>query len=184
MDGCKHKIVVCSKPTDFNRLRYESSLCDEFVAFVDDDDVIAENALQICVDKLLIHDADLMFTDEYLLWEANESLTDGRRGRRTYEEIASSPIAAHHLVTYKSSMIQSLCLDMANEFNIGIEWFITNCCMRNGKTIHIPLALYTWTQRYNQHNKVNNILFNGQFSKMKKTIAQVWDTPKGLVPVI
>jgi hypothetical protein len=184
LPGIKHEIIVCKDKRHFNQMRYETSKLNEYVAIVDDDDTITKDAISLCVQAIEKHNLDVVFTDELNYFEGTGISEPCVKGIRRYSSIALSPVTVHHLVMMKSSKIEPVCLELAERYTVGIDWFTVASVMFTGKAAHIQKPCYNWTQRFLQDSKINRELFNANFRNMQKSIAETWTIPKGNVPIV
>src|SRR5512139_3105677 len=65
--GLQHAIIHCEFKRDWTRLRLEALQFDEFIAFVDDDDIVLENSLQLCLRAIKETGCGVVFTRQCLI---------------------------------------------------------------------------------------------------------------------
>jgi hypothetical protein len=184
LPGMKHKIILCSDPASFDRMRFESFHLDDYVGIVDDDDVITENALSDCISAIEANNLDLVFTDENLLYENTATICPSRRGKRSYLGIASTPVEAHNLFVVRGASIDPKALDIVLRYGTGVEWVTKASVALTGKVGHIEKPHYLWTQRTSSYSKNYRDHFNKVHLQMRNDIKDTWPIPKGCIPVV
>ncbi len=145
-----HVILPAVKPAQFMQARLDSfKLGYEFIAIVDDDDLVHPDAIRQCLFALEASAAGVAFTDERLVRPDGSVLAE-RTGARKYEDLFSTPWRFHHLTVYRCSALPKIELGKVAEKVGGIEWLtIAGCALTNG-AVHIPQIGYDWTMHARQ----------------------------------
>lgn len=182
--GAKHEVVLCPKLSEFNQVRYDSSTMDEYTAIVDDDDTIPEDSLKLCYAAMKLYDLDMVFTDELQLSVRSGNINPSRTGSRRFEDVTLHPQTIHHLVMMRSSLIDKKCIEFANLYCAGIDWFMHASVALRGKVMHLPKFGYTWSRHDDQHSVVTRKTYNYHFENIKRSIIESWGERKGVIPQV
>ena len=180
--GAVHTIINTTKydPQD----RFNAIKSAEFVAIVDDDDVIAPDALTLTLEAIQKFDAGIAFTREVVVDTEGVKKNYPIFQAKKLSDIASHTRYAHHLVMIRSNQIDDRVVAMHNKFGIGIDWFIVACAALNGKgAVHVPIDGYFWTHHADsQHAVQTREAFNLHFMEMSKLINEIFKYTDSTIP--
>jgi hypothetical protein len=180
--NAKHLVIeLDARYENFQEARFEAIKLDEFIVFVDDDDYISKDSLQLCLQALEDTGAGLAFTDEVLVG------IDGREqhhncGSINYDMIRCSPQVIHHMAMMRTSAMSSRSIELARKYKCGIEWIMKADAASKG-AIHVPIDGYFWVQHLNQHSRtpVWQTAFRNNLRLIGKELSN-WNTLAGKIP--
>ena len=178
--GAIHKIVPSHE--DWAKKRLESVLSDEYVALVDDDDLIDPRSLSLCVKALEESGAGIAFTNEITVDQYLQRATKVPDGPKTYDRVRSNPRELHHIRVFRSSAVDPRALDLHNEFGMGIDWFMVCSAALQHEAIYVPIHGYTWRIHSGSETAARNKQWSASVAQMKTRINQTWTNRSGLIP--
>jgi len=139
----------------FLKDRHNAMSLDDVIVFVDDDDYISEDSLKICMDALVANDVGIAFTYEIKV------MKDGSQKRSSrpflHSEICKGPEIVHHMVAYRTKYISERSLNLALEYNCGIEWTMRTDAALAGGAVFVPIDGYYWVQHDTQSHKIKDL---------------------------
>lgn len=128
----------------------------DWVAFVDDDDILAPGALQACLDALRDTGASMAFTDEQEVDEAGQHLRMGMTGPRTLRDIAMHPRCAHGCAVFRRAAVPDAAFDTAKREGIGLDWLMRASAGLIGGAVHVPMVGYRWRRHAGQSSSAGH----------------------------
>lgn len=144
--GIKHVII---QTDELLKARWEARELDEYIAFVDDDDTVINNSLQLALLAIKAHSPGLIFTDQARVNDAGETLSEASQRQLRYRHIGTHPSVAHHLAVIKTASLEeanALHLKFGGTNQVGaLEWLMKSEAGMKGNAIHIPITGYNWT---------------------------------------
>lgn len=143
-EGGRHAVVFC-EPSDFQRMRWNATVTagTEFVAWVDDDDRVCNDALRLCVQALQETGAGVAFTHEARIDEHGE--VTGTFGRPCLlRDVALHPRVLHHLAVIRRECLAPEVLEHAERIGIGIDWLMRAWCALKHGAVQVPVVGYEW----------------------------------------
>jgi hypothetical protein len=158
-------------------LKWEALQIAEYVAFVDDDDLVEPWALDSCVKALDESGAGLAFTYEKRIDESGSTLSQDNRPLQLHD-IFCHPRAAHHLSVLRRSSLEVKAIEAAENFGCGIDWFAKACATANLGAVQILKVGYQWrihSGSYSQSTSEESS-FKNNISKMRQ-LARTWVRP-------
>jgi hypothetical protein len=141
--GAQHVVSRC--PSDFQGARWESAQWAEAIAFVDDDDMMVGNALDLCRKALEQTGAGVAFTFEQRI-DANGAPMSCDTRSRTTHDVAMHPRMLHHLAVVRRSCLHPVILEHAQRIGIGIDWLIRAYAALKHGAVQVPVIGYLWRQ--------------------------------------
>lgn len=170
-EGAVHYIVPVKGLPFYAQQRQEALLLGDFVAFVDDDDTVMNNAISLCLKAITSENYGIAFTDEAIV-EADGKTSFIRQGVRTYENIREWGTAIHHLTMIRSSAVKDDLIQLRGRIQ-GVDAWIIRSAIKAAGAIHIPVIGYNWTQSANSLSKTMRNL----------TVPKLEYLQTGLIPV-
>ncbi len=148
-----HQVTVCMG--DFQRTRWGTTFNApaEYVAWVDDDDLVLDGALARCVDALEVSGAGLAFTDEGRMDAAGAVIVPTESRKLTRRDLAMHPRTAHHLCVVRRSCLAPVLLEHAQRVGIGIDWLMRAYAGLVHGAVHVPVVGYLWRGHPGQESK-------------------------------
>lgn len=148
----KHLVHVCGG-TAFQSDRWHAAANadSEYVAWVDDDDMVLPGALQACMDALDATGKGLAFTSEDQIDHTGRRIRLPQRRYHTHD-VAMSPRAVHHLAMVRVSALHPDTLAHAERIGIGIDWLMrAGAALKHG-AVQVPMAGYLWRHHGGQES--------------------------------
>lgn len=139
----RHVIAPCTR--DFQRRRWETTLDPgtEFVAWVDDDDRVCNDALRLCVQALRDTGAGVAFTFEARIDEHGNRLSTTSH-ERSLRDVAMHPRCLHHLAVIRRECLTPEVYAHAERLGIGIDWLMRAWCALRHGAVQVPVIGYEW----------------------------------------
>lgn len=139
----RHLVHVGGHDFQVDRWNAARGTDSEYIAWVDDDDMVLPGALQACMDALDATGAGAAFTAEDQL-DAN-----GRRirlpiRRVNTRDIAMTPQAMHHLSMVRVSALHPDTMAHADRIGIGIDWLMRAGAALTRGAVQVPMTGYLW----------------------------------------
>lgn len=147
--GCRHEIIECRG--NFHQARYDAMKIDDVVVFVDDDDYISEDSLDLVLQGLNLAENALVFTNEVIV-QANGSLLPRKERNISYSMMAAHPNIVHHMCAVRSKYVTERSLNLATKYNVAIEWIMKCEAAFNGGALHVNHDAYYWVQHTTQRH--------------------------------
>jgi len=142
--GAVHHVIYVSGSSEFAEARIKSLELAPVVAFVDDDDQVANSGLSLAWAAARDTDIGVVFTDEAKVSEDGACM-GLRSGTRTYEELDESPWRVHHLSLIRTRHVGPQIFSMRNCAGSVDRW-IRALAIDSGGALHVPVTGYLWTQ--------------------------------------
>lgn len=142
--GATHSIVDGS--VDFQRTKWETAQAGEYFAWVDDDDLVCNDALALCVRALEQTGAAVAFTFEQKMDAVGRDLAPAPRTRVDKTDVAMHPRSIHHLAVMRREALDPCVLEHAKEFGLGIDWLCRAWCALRHGAVQVPVVGYRWRQ--------------------------------------
>jgi hypothetical protein len=142
--------VLLDKTTDgtlagWNDLIWKSRDLADFVAFVDDDDLVENDSIAILQQCILSTHADVAFTCERVAHADGRTIADRMpRQTPTYGDIAMYPMASHHLAFLRTAHVAPEALVMHANTGAPVDWTMRAWVATHGRAMHVPIVGYTW----------------------------------------
>jgi len=145
--GATSVIVECVDAAAAFRQAWEQVRKSEFVAFVDDDDLVINDSLNKCLDVMLsTEDCGLVFTDDQRIDEQGKPCDRSVPRRRvTYQDIMNGPRAAHHVAVIRTSAVPATLWEDCTSKGC-IDWMIKASAALSQGAIYLPIFGYQWRQ--------------------------------------
>lgn len=152
--GAIHQIIElpdCT-PRELMQARWESLPADGYFCFVDDDDRIVNNSLNICLSAIAISKAGCVFTGESKI-DASGARTGASAMRpMDYFEATIHPLNIHHLCLMRRDAIDQRCWDLQEKYGIGLEWFMKANAAIAHRAVQVPIIGYEWRIHGRNHS--------------------------------
>lgn len=143
-----HHVLECRDSSSHSRIRYDSRSLGDYIAFIDDDDVLLPDAIKTCVEVLSLQpDIGVVFTKQQLINQDGFVLNSLNIDRPlVYKDVISSIQTIHHFAVMRSSAIPTSHIDKlcSSGSNIGLEWLMKAGCALSKGAVYIPEAFYSW----------------------------------------
>lgn len=170
--GGVHHVLTCEHAADYQAARWSSLELGEYACFVDDDDRVANDSLQRCVDVLDSRpEVGMVFTNQLLIDEAGKPLANPHHPDRRvrYEDLAATPQTAHHLVMIRTSMLDQQAKKLSEKLGTGCDWLIKCATGLRSSAVHLKVDGYEWRQRAGQMCKADDFVqhFNSKTHVMR-----------------
>ncbi len=178
--GAYHDVVVCAN--NWAEARLTAAQSEEFVAFVDDDDIVTPGALQSCLSALIATGAGIAATYEYAV-APDGRLLQKLEDPKLYENVAVSPLTVHHLCVIRSAAVDPRALTLHNNFGIGIDWFINAGAALTHSAVCVPMVGYHWTRHKDSMSAETRKQYITKHTAMSRTISKVWGVRSGAIPI-
>lgn len=177
----KHIIIELDTDYDgFIEARYEAMGFADIIVFVDDDDYISKQSLELCLAALNETQAGMAYTREMTVF------SDGlqRLGPTCthYADFARSPSAIHHMAAVRSSAVTERSIALARCYGCGIEWIMKAEAALTQGAVHVPHVGYFYVQHPEQVSRG----ISERFARAIKPIGdelRSWRGRTGLIPV-
>ena len=176
-DNAVHQIEVLGELSneDYLLKRWDSIPDSGYFCFVDDDDVIVNDSLRLCVEALESTGAGCAFTAQSII-NHDGSVVNPPSGSSVksdgslyiqpvrYFESTVHPQVIHHLCVMRRDAIDTkLCKEMTNRYGVGGEWIMKSSAALIHGAIQVPIVGYYW--RHHNNNQSRNPEFKDGFVK-------------------
>jgi len=169
IERCRHVVIPLDTDLDgFIAARYAAMQLDEVVAFVDDDDTIAPDALRLCLAALEGNSLGVAFTD--CMVQCADGIARQGLACPTYNELLRYPAAMHHLVAVRSEYVTARSLALAQQHGCGIEWIMKAEAALTQGAVHIPYIGYYYVKHPQQQQLSGQAEVRQRFVKAVKPI--------------
>lgn len=177
----EHRVIECY--ADFAKARYDATkLFSEFVAFVDDDDYISKESLELCVQAIQHTGAGCAFTNEVVVdVTGNELLAN--RSRRMYGGVSMHPRTIHHVAVIRTALVDERVLALNSKFDMGICWFIKASAALRGGAVQVPIDGAYWTKHTGQLTTNASGRYDNNIREMGRSIREAWPRSDGIIPL-
>ena len=166
----KHEVIeVHGSHRDWAQARLEALKLNEYVAFLDDDDVLNGQALKSCLDAL--EGQALAFTDEEQITMRGEVLAVSNRSKVWYEHLVLSPRTIHHLAVIRGEVVKGLEPVLDRTAGIGVDWLIRVAAAEHGAK-YVPEVGYKWTRHRGQMCETH-APSNEQYLELRKAMLKL-----------
>lgn len=164
-DYGSHFVIECAG--DFQERRWEALHLGEFVAAVDDDDRVVDDALDLCVHTLEMTGAGIAFTYEAQIDK------DGFRlpvkfGPVTALDVAMHPRGIHHLAVMRSECLDPMLFEHAQRFGVGIDWLTKAWCALKYGAVQVPVVGYEWRRHLSSLSYEEEEVFSRRVREMRE----------------
>jgi hypothetical protein len=177
-EDARHAIIYCD---DFESSRLAALNLAEYIAFVDDDDLVYPGALRLCLQALEATGAGVAFTDQEVI-DASGKTTHVDTRKVSKMHIVSSPMAIHHLAVIRTSAVSAEVHDISKKLGVGVDWMIKASAALQHGAVHVPIIGYKWRLHPDQHSIANILKFNAAFDTLRQH-AMNWLGPNSVVTV-
>lgn len=164
-DYATHSIIECYG--NFQAARWEALQLGEFVAAVDDDDRLVDDALDLCVHALEMTGAGIAFTYEAQI-DANGVNLPVRFGPRTYLDVAMHPRGIHHLAVMRRACLDPRLIEYAEGFGFGIDWLTKAWCALKYGAVQVPVVGYEWRRHQGGLSHQQEAVFTQRVHNMRE----------------
>jgi hypothetical protein len=178
-EGAQHLIIPCFE--NFAQARFDASQLSEYVAFVDDDDFVAPDAIRQCLTALKATGASIAFTNEATV-NIHGDVLYTNQASRAYQHVSEHPRAIHHLSVMNSTFISPKTLEINDQFGAGICWFIKASAALTGSAIHVPMQGYYWTRHADVMLQAESYKYNHHIKEMGVELRKAFPHPGGRIP--
>jgi len=181
-EGLQHVVVDCHLKSDWLGLRLKVLDLDNFVAFVDDEDIVMNDSLALCLRALEQTGCGVAFTRQRLM------SADGEIGHvygmppPTLADIVRMPQGIHHLAVMRRDAIDMGQLrEVAQHLphGAGIDWAIRANAAALGGAVHVPIDGYGWRRHPGQwhHSKEWKEAFQSGLPRLRETMLSWFKSP-------
>lgn len=150
-ESSAHFIIEVDGLEKYIKARIDSLKLGKYYAIVDDDDIVVNNSLNLCLDAIQKYNTGVAFTDEALV-NIRGDIISKRTGTRTYEEIFNNPHRVHHLSVVESTAVDEDSAMTVNKSYI-IDGWMRFSAIKNKGAVHVPIIGYHWTQHTDSMSK-------------------------------
>jgi hypothetical protein len=180
-EGMEHKIIV---GTDYINAKIEAVQTPGYICFVDDDDYIEPDSLELMMKAI-----DKTGAGSAIMWERIEdekgmAITTNDSQRR-YMDVVISPMACHHPVVFATKFVPPEALEVARKANVAVDWLIQGSAMLAGGAVQVPKVGYHWVSHPEQESKKEE--FVDAHAKMHADVSkllQQWNPERDLFKMI
>jgi hypothetical protein len=177
--GAVHSVIHCPSLDGWSAMRLGSIAVDtEFVAFVDDDDVVMSGSLGLCCQALRETGAGVAFTREAVLYaDGSMGGTHSKTPPATLADVARFPHAIHHLAVMRTSSIDAHQVAAAHrgleDTGAGLDWLIKANAAAHGGAVHVPMIGYGWRRHREQLHSVPTRMqaLHGSIARLRADMA-------------
>lgn len=171
-DSAQHYVVRCSTMAEYAGVRLEALRLARYVAFVDDDDVVINDSLNLCLNAVKSETCAVAFCDEEVIDENRKAISHlpVRKGLK-YGDIISSVRTIHHLAVVETSAVISDMKKLLDELSCHscVDWLVCGTAALQGGAVHVPVKGYQWRMHKSNMHKLDNHSF-GAASKAARTV--------------
>lgn len=181
--GVRHVVI---QTEELLTARWKARELDEYIAFVDDDDIVVNNSVGLAHAAILEHAPGLIFTDQAKVNEHGEIISASAQRQIRYSHIGTHPSVAHHLAVINTSKLKNaydLHLQFGGTAHVGaLEWLMKSEAGMLGGAIHIPIIGYHWTKHLK--NRSGSIDHQDFYSKNMVYVSDVLRAmrPDSMIP--
>lgn len=146
-ENAEHVVIPCPNPPLVEATRWEALKLAEYVAFVDDDDLVINDSLNKLLVAIETTGCAVAFTDEQRVDETgNIVCLEPIRKRVSYNDISISILGCHHLAMIRTSVVPKHLWTVATDLGGGIEWLMKAATALSGGAARLPIRGYQWRQ--------------------------------------
>lgn len=181
--GGQHLIIECPDRETWVQRRVLDARSHDLIAYVDDDDYIAPDAINLCLAAIERTGLGAACTDEV------EVDIDGKflrriAGKKSYIDSTVHPRIIHHLCVLRGNLIDERAIEFHNRFGVGIDWFIRESVILQHGCVHVPIDGHFWTQHPGQHTIHTRTAYSQSMQSMQHLIRETWlGKFKGPLPI-
>lgn len=160
--NAKHHVLICPNIEDYLKARIASFSLAKYVVNVDDDDIVVNDSIRICLEAIKQEKVAVAFTDEILINEYGETLEKSPiRENLSYEDVAKVIRTIHHLALFDTSKLHNERLPFNNILKTAsvIDWFTVASAALHEGAVHVPLHGYKWRQHQSNFYRVVDRVF-------------------------
>ena len=182
--GAQHRIIECAAEShlDYASARFQALQLDQYVVFVDDDDYISIDSLEICSAAIQSSQAGLAFTNEVIVRPTGQ--IDRVSHAVSYEEIGVSVQKIHHMAMFRSQAVSERAFRAGVYHCCGIDWAMRAEAALLHDAVHVPIDAYFWVHHEHQHHKSPKVLDAARQNIPKLGLEiRSWSDRTGPVPV-
>lgn len=160
-ENSNHLVIDLGKvtPKELYTARHGAIHLNDIVIFVDDDDFISKDSLQLCVDALSATNAGLAFTREIIVRPDNSYLYNSKVPTSTMD-VCNSPTVIHHMSAFRTKYITERSRELSLRTSVEMLWIMKADAIANAGAIFIPIDGYYWVQHSNQLHRQPNLITN------------------------
>lgn len=140
--GAEHLVIKVPNDLQFVDARIEALTFAPYVCFVDDDDYVVNNSLQLALSAAKSTDVGVAFTDEALV-DLQDNILDVRYGSRYYDNINKAPWMIHHLSVINTKHVKLSEVDNRPQ---SVDHTMRCSAIKAAGAIHVPVVGYHWVQ--------------------------------------
>ena len=151
--GVRHVVI---QTEEILKARWEAKELDEYIAFIDDDDIIVADVIAVAVAAINKHKPGLVFSDQARVDETGKIISASSQRQIKYHHIGMHPGVAHHLVVMRTSVLDEA--DKLHKKYSGtnqhgtLEWLMKGEAAMKGGAVHLPMIGYHWTMHPMNHS--------------------------------
>lgn len=175
----RHLVWHC-EPEQYVERRMRGSEAADFVAFVDDDDLLHPGALEACIDALEATGAGIAFTHEQRIDERGAPM-GVNLGATNLMDIAMHPTMLHHLAVMRGGLVADHVADTATRIGSGIDWLMKAWIAKEYGVVKVPMIGYSWRQRSDSMSRREAGPYAQAMSQLRETILIDWGYRHGPV---
>ena len=177
--GARHVIIEAD---DLNAARFAALELDDIICFLDDDDLVINNGLNLCYDAM--SDYDLVFTDEELVDEGGAVIHSAQRSNLSTLDLVSNVRTAHHLSMFRTALAKD-CYHIFEKHQACSDWIIKARVGTAGRPGHLPIVGAQWRQHATSHSKntQHQEKYSSEVSGLTKDMKR-WVAKSSLIPRI
>lgn len=142
----EHVVVQCPTYADVEVARWESLKLAEYIAFVDDDDLVINDSINKLLAAIEKTGCGVAFTDEQRIDANGKPFEENKpvRSRVTYMDIATGVLGCHHLAVIRTSAVPPEAWVEAQKVGAGIDWLINATAALTHGAVRVPIYGYQW----------------------------------------
>ncbi len=157
-EDAEHASILVEGHERFAAARLESMAMAQFVAFVDDDDLVVGDPFRKCLAALDANPtAGVAFTDEEMIdFDGNPLRSPARPAQLKYSDFLMGPsYVAHHVCVYRTAMVdvEAIAKVAGNSTN-AVEWLMAAHTAFVHGAVHVPELGYQWRQHQDNKHKL------------------------------
>lgn len=154
-EAADHRIIKVNNFDKWARSRVESIADADLFAFVDDDDYISKESLNILKSAIIHSGLGSACTDE-LLVDINGNKINDIYYNKSYNYVSKHPRVAHHLFMFRKECFDSSIIKYVDEYGLFIDWILKGSIINTYGCSYVPIIGYFWTQHESQTTKLYN----------------------------
>lgn len=168
-EGGRH--VIADGRGEFQRTRFDSTVgLGGYVAWVDDDDLVCNDALGLCAKALDESGAGIAFTFESG-WFSDGSMLATDYREKSLRDVAMHPQAIHHLAMVNTACLDPVVLAEAQRIGTGIDWLMRAYAALKHGAVQVPVIGYQWRQHDEQESRT--VAWNLRYTASMRALREV-----------